>query len=669
VRDEEMIDLDGLPLEEEEEEEEDDEEYEDDSAGDESEVEESASEEDSSETEAAGDDEWGFGEKKSRFSKEVLFGIATVAVLCGVFGVVVWQNLGKNSDGEEVASSPEGELGDEGKPGPQDPFTTGKGEFRTAAHIEVGEGIEKPAEEEPFIAAGTGGEMGTFHKGELGGSIGGLQGEPAIEEGINTADTGTRLDPFGQPLNSRSTGIGETRIGDGTLGSTTGPGTTFEREQPTGPFEPRNDGVGAAEGTLTGTAIGERVGSETGGKINPFETRPDPFGAEETKPRADEFGRPIDEFGRPIETASTGIGETTQPLLDPTGTEIRSTEIGEGTPMLGDRSIGIAETSTGIGESTTGIGETTPGLSEGTTELFPSGAAGSTTRISEKPTGLFEPQPTTDGSLASSTPGIGETTGTPGFESNTRIGPSETETFLLPETSSTAGTGTLPFESAFPTSTGTGSLPDTGTFEPAIGSETGTTQPGFETGGTGSLPVIGSPDTNPFGSTGSTTIVGGYPIQPGDSYWTISKKLYGTARYFRVLAEYNSKAIPDPSRMRPGMTISTPDEAVLRRMLLANSSTSAGSAEARRPAGAPPVTPAQGIFFDEKNQPRYRVGKDDTLTTIAAEHLGRWARWRQIFEMNKDQMDNPNKLQIGMILKLPADATRTSMSRRDNRVR
>ena len=661
MRDEEVIDLDGLPLEEEEEEEEDDEEYEDESAEDESE----RSEEDGLETEAAVEDEWGFGEKKSRFSKEVIIGFLAVSILCGVFAVVILKNLGGKGEGDEVATSPEGKPDEKGKPDPKDPFTIGKDGVRTAAHIEVGEGSETPVEENPFIAAGTGGEMGTFREGELGVGIGELQGEPAIEEGINTADTGTRLDPFGQPLNSGSTeigesvtgigettlgttGIGESGIGDATLGSRTGPGsaTTFEPNQPTLLFEPRVDGGRPNEGSLAEPAISESGGSENGGEINPFATRPNLFAREETKPRVDEFGRPIDEFGRPAETTSPGIGETTQPLLGATGPGI------------------------GVAESSTGIGDTTPGFDGGATELFPSDTTGSTTRISEEPTTLFEPQPTADGGLGSATPGIGatgETTGTPFLGPTARTGSSETETFFPRETASTGGAGSLSSESTFPTTAETGSFPEAGSSRTAI--DPASTTPGFDTEGTGTLPVISSQDTNPFTSTESTAIVGGYPIQEGDSYWTISKKLYGTARYFRVLAEFNSEAIPDPSKMRPGMTISTPDESVLRRMLLANSSTSAGSEEALRPVGAPPITPANGIFFDEKNQPRYRVGKDDTLTTIAAEHLGRWARWRQIFEMNKDQMDNPNKLQIGMILKLPGDATRTSMSERDNRIR
>jgi nucleoid-associated protein YgaU len=54
----------------------------------------------------------------------------------------------------------------------------------------------------------------------------------------------------------------------------------------------------------------------------------------------------------------------------------------------------------------------------------------------------------------------------------------------------------------------------------------------------------------------------------------------------------------------------------------------------------------------------FRVGDTDTLTTIAAEHLGRASRWQQIYRMNSDLLTEPEALRPGMELKLPADASR-----------
>lgn len=646
-----MIDLEGLPLEEEEEQEEDDEEYDEDEYDEEASDEEDGAEDESEEdsrTASGEEDEWGFGEKKSRFSKEMIVGFLAITILCSVFGVVVFKNLnGGDEDGVAEEESLKGDLGEEGGGEGEDPFAPGS-EVRVASHTEPGG--QKPGTESgptPFTESETGREMGTLGETETL-----EQTEPGIEEGINTAQ---RLDPFGQPIGSSSgtpgfetetPGIGETStgIGEGTLGSTaigaTGTGTLGAET------------LGAA-GTETLAPLGSESGTGIGeGTTGLFETKPattgetemiSPFGPSEPTARVDEFGRPVDEFGRPSEKPDETVTVETGSQFPGTG----STGLGPVTTGIGEGTLG--ETTPGIGETTTPLIEVTePGVGNTTTSLFPDepiGAETGTGTTDDRSTGLFptEPEGTTTGLGSETRPPTGDTgtTGTPGFEPESA---GTTEGSLFPNTTSTTGE-TLDGQ----TSGGPGTLETTPT-----GSE---------------LPTVRAQDDGPIGSSTTTTITGGYPIQSGDSYWSISRKLYRTARYYRVLAEYNSQAIPDPAKMRPGMIVQTPDESILRRMLLANSSASAGSPAAARPAGSPPVTPEQGVFFDEKNQPRYRVGKSDTLTTIAADHLGRWARWRQVYEMNRDQLDNPNKLQIGMILKLPADATRTAMTRRESGIR
>jgi nucleoid-associated protein YgaU len=66
-----------------------------------------------------------------------------------------------------------------------------------------------------------------------------------------------------------------------------------------------------------------------------------------------------------------------------------------------------------------------------------------------------------------------------------------------------------------------------------------------------------------------------------------------------------------------------------------------------------------GLFLDERQQPRYRVGEKDTLSTIAQRHLGRASRWTEIYELNRDQLTSPSTLKIGMVLKLPPDRSAT----------
>lgn len=51
----------------------------------------------------------------------------------------------------------------------------------------------------------------------------------------------------------------------------------------------------------------------------------------------------------------------------------------------------------------------------------------------------------------------------------------------------------------------------------------------------------------------------------------------------------------------------------------------------------------------------YTVAKGDSLSKIAKKTLGNANRWREIFEANRDQLDNPDLIQPGQVLKLPAD--------------
>lgn len=50
----------------------------------------------------------------------------------------------------------------------------------------------------------------------------------------------------------------------------------------------------------------------------------------------------------------------------------------------------------------------------------------------------------------------------------------------------------------------------------------------------------------------------------------------------------------------------------------------------------------------------YTVQKGDCLTLIAKRQLGNGSRWREIYDLNRDKISNPNMIQIGWVLTLPA---------------
>ena len=50
----------------------------------------------------------------------------------------------------------------------------------------------------------------------------------------------------------------------------------------------------------------------------------------------------------------------------------------------------------------------------------------------------------------------------------------------------------------------------------------------------------------------------------------------------------------------------------------------------------------------------YTVKAGDTLSKIAKEHLGNANNYMAIFEANRDQLSDPDKIKPGQVLKIPA---------------
>ena len=50
----------------------------------------------------------------------------------------------------------------------------------------------------------------------------------------------------------------------------------------------------------------------------------------------------------------------------------------------------------------------------------------------------------------------------------------------------------------------------------------------------------------------------------------------------------------------------------------------------------------------------HTVVKGDTLSAIARHAYGKSSLWPRIYEANRDQLDNPDRIKPGQILKIPA---------------
>lgn len=139
-------------------------------------------------------------------------------------------------------------------------------------------------------------------------------------------------------------------------------------------------------------------------------------------------------------------------------------------------------------------------------------------------------------------------------------------------------------------------------------------------------------------------------VKDGENYSKISKRVYGTTRYFSALAVFNQHRIAEPKHMRPGMVVLTPSKDVL---------------EERYPQlfvdSKPKVVEPAAFLLLEDGSPAYRVGERETLSEISRRFLGRSSRWVEILRLNQSNVKDPNKLKPGTILALPADATEVNV--------
>ncbi|MDA1229853.1 MAG: LysM domain-containing protein [Planctomycetota bacterium] len=139
-------------------------------------------------------------------------------------------------------------------------------------------------------------------------------------------------------------------------------------------------------------------------------------------------------------------------------------------------------------------------------------------------------------------------------------------------------------------------------------------------------------------------------VQDGENYTKISKRVYGTIRYFSALAVFNQHRISDPKSMRSGMVVLVPKREFLEERypeLFADSQRKE-------------IAPAEFLLLDD-GSPAYRVGERETISEIAERFLGRSSRWIEIYRLNQSVLNDPNKLKAGLILALPADAAEVNV--------
>lgn len=187
----------------------------------------------------------------------------------------------------------------------------------------------------------------------------------------------------------------------------------------------------------------------------------------------------------------------------------------------------------------------------------------------------------------------------------------------------------------------------TGTIGGEVPNETaGTVTPTVERGGEGTTLPASSPAhvatatvTTPPPAPPRDELLS-YTVKAGQTLSDVAGELLGSRGRWKELYEFNKDKIPDPNRVRAGITVVFPGA---RRQQETRHETA--SAPISAPGGEAPcgnAPPAEGRT--------YVVKQGDTLYAIARRELGQAGRWKEIAQLNG--IDG-NGLIAGKRIKLP----------------
>lgn len=122
-----------------------------------------------------------------------------------------------------------------------------------------------------------------------------------------------------------------------------------------------------------------------------------------------------------------------------------------------------------------------------------------------------------------------------------------------------------------------------------------------------------------------------YTVKSGDTLGRIARNTLGDAGRYREIYELNRDRMRDANTVVPGMKLKIPGRGD-------RASADAGDSPSARSAGGSRI---------------YTVQSGDTLTRIARRLLGDPNRSDDIFEANRDKLDDIDALKVGQALKIP----------------
>jgi nucleoid-associated protein YgaU len=133
-------------------------------------------------------------------------------------------------------------------------------------------------------------------------------------------------------------------------------------------------------------------------------------------------------------------------------------------------------------------------------------------------------------------------------------------------------------------------------------------------------------------------------VQPNDSFWVISKRVFGSGAYYQAIHEHNRERFPNQDSLQVGDVLEIPPAEYLQKTY---------PDLCPKPRKGAPLPPASSATPPPGSRV-YLVEEGDTLFDIARHELGSPKRWVEIYDLNRQVLsEDLHYLKPGLELILP----------------
>lgn len=123
-----------------------------------------------------------------------------------------------------------------------------------------------------------------------------------------------------------------------------------------------------------------------------------------------------------------------------------------------------------------------------------------------------------------------------------------------------------------------------------------------------------------------------YVVNERDTLKSIAQEQLGGSHRWRYLYEFNKEHIQNPDSLEPGTVIVIPVEQEKQKE----------------------ITQTAGVIKSRATR-TYTIVKKDSLWKVSQKQLGDGKRWKEIYDLNKDKIKNPDKLIPGTKIEIPEE--------------